>query len=669
VAAARLRHIARVPLIRRIAPARDLAAVLAGVSGCLLLVIWASPRYNSGLPPLLTAAAPGEIRGAGWWFVLAPIAATVVGLSTLRWWPYLLLAAALLAVPGVAAQAVGVTYPLPVHVAASAGYPLAVVGVLACAQGLVRVAAGWGAAVAGLTVGAQLFGTALSGPGWLLTNASLPTWHVLLLVAALGGALPAAWYARRGDPDAAGPAPWSWRRIRLVVAGGLVMCVSIPLSFLTVERLSSLLDVSWSALYRHGYAVTAIAGAVTLVAATVLAAFGGVWTLAGSLTAATARVALVAPMILAIAALFSTGAAGPVGALAGVAAGAVAAASRWRVPLAAVLSVLGAITLFIAHAATTGHPEKLAEPGNTTPALLVLVLITAAATAVVGATAPALAPRGAVPAALGPLSAVLAVGGLQTVAATYLQDGLPVSSYLNPVFHLTTSAVLLLVVAAAIGGLGFAQLLATRRAERRHAEQIRREAAAAERDRLARPIHDGVLQVLALVQRHGADLGGQGGELASLAAEQEAALRTLLSGQAAGAPPGGQAAGENVGAALRALATGTVEVAAPAQAVVLPAGTAAELVAAVRAALDNVRRHAGPAARAWVLLEDEGDAVRVTVRDDGAGFAEERLAEAAAAGRLGVAQSMRGRIADLGGTTAIHSAPGEGTEVEFWLPR
>ena len=40
---------------------------------------------------------------------------------------------------------------------------------------------------------------------------------------------------------------------------------------------------------------------------------------------------------------------------------------------------------------------------------------------------------------------------------------------------------------------------------------------AAERDRLARPIHDGVLQVLALVQREGSELGGSGAQLATLA--------------------------------------------------------------------------------------------------------------------------------------------------------
>jgi signal transduction histidine kinase len=59
----------------------------------------------------------------------------------------------------------------------------------------------------------------------------------------------------------------------------------------------------------------------------------------------------------------------------------------------------------------------------------------------------------------------------------------------------------------------------------------------------------------------------------------------------------------------------------------------------------------------------------VSVRDDGPGFAPERLAAAAAEGRLGVAQSIRGRIRELGGSAEFVSAPGEGTEVEMRVPR
>jgi signal transduction histidine kinase len=46
-----------------------------------------------------------------------------------------------------------------------------------------------------------------------------------------------------------------------------------------------------------------------------------------------------------------------------------------------------------------------------------------------------------------------------------------------------------------------------------------------------------------------------------------------------------------------------------------------------------------------------------------------RLAEAAAAGRLGVSHSIQGRVRDLGGSAEIRSLPGEGTEVELRVPR
>ena len=58
----------------------------------------------------------------------------------------------------------------------------------------------------------------------------------------------------------------------------------------------------------------------------------------------------------------------------------------------------------------------------------------------------------------------------------------------------------------------------------------------------------------------------------------------------------------------------------------------------------------------------------VTVRDEGRGIAPDRLAQAERQGRLGVAQSIRGRIADLGGQVRITSAPGEGTEIEMTVP-
>ena len=205
-----------------------------------------------------------------------------------------------------------------------------------------------------------------------------------------------------------------------------------------------------------------------------------------------------------------------------------------------------------------------------------------------------------------------------------------------------------------------------------HAEQklqqaAELDAATRERERLARGIHDSVLQVLALLQRRGAELGGEAAEMGRLAGEQEATLRALVG--AAGARPDGTSGGPvDLRALLDGWATGTVTVAAPATAVALPEPVAVEVAAAVRATLDNVTVHCGQTAKAWVLLEDEGDTVTVTVRDEGPGIADGRLAQAEAEGRLGIAQSIRGRIADLGGTVTITSAPGQGTEVEIRVP-
>jgi signal transduction histidine kinase len=223
--------------------------------------------------------------------------------------------------------------------------------------------------------------------------------------------------------------------------------------------------------------------------------------------------------------------------------------------------------------------------------------------------------------------------------------------------------VLLLLAGWTIGHV--ARLAAEVEAERQHAAAV--EAASRERERLARGIHDSVLQVLALVQRRGAEAGGEAAELGRLAGQQEAALRALVGG----APPAtAPASGNDVdlnALVLRAQAEG-VTVSVPAQAVRLEKMAAEELASAVRAALDNVRCHCGERARAWVLVEDEPGLVTVTIRDDGPGIPDGRLAEAAEAGRFGVSHSICGRLRDLGGSAAIRSSA-DGTEVELRLPR
>ena len=226
-----------------------------------------------------------------------------------------------------------------------------------------------------------------------------------------------------------------------------------------------------------------------------------------------------------------------------------------------------------------------------------------------------------------------------------------------------TGTVLMLLAAIAVGYLVRLAETAQRRLER----AIHLEAATRERERLARDIHDSVLQLLALVKRRGAGLDGEAGELARLAGESEAALRTLVSTRSAPASAGDQQT--DLMLLLEPHAAAVVSIAGPAAPVLLPARAAAEVAAAVAAALDNVSRHCPPGAKAWVLVEDEPARVTVSVRDDGPGITADRLAAAEAQGRLGVAQSIRGRIAALGGAVTITAAPSDGTEIEMSVPR
>jgi signal transduction histidine kinase len=216
-------------------------------------------------------------------------------------------------------------------------------------------------------------------------------------------------------------------------------------------------------------------------------------------------------------------------------------------------------------------------------------------------------------------------------------------------------------------GTGFVLGLAAT-AARRATEQLRRsaraEAATAERERLARSIHDSVVQVLARVRARGGQLDGEAGELARLAGEQEIALRCLFS-----ATPPGSTGEQDLSGALQLLAGPRVEVSVPAIAVPLPAADVAELVAVAREALANTTRHGGPEAKSWVLVEDFGEEVVLTVRDDGPGVGNGQLADALSDGRMGVSRSIRGRVADLGGTLTLDTGPGRGTEWEVRLVR
>ncbi|WP_207514126.1 MacS family sensor histidine kinase [Mycolicibacterium celeriflavum] len=255
----------------------------------------------------------------------------------------------------------------------------------------------------------------------------------------------------------------------------------------------------------------------------------------------------------------------------------------------------------------------------------------------------------------GPIAGML-TGVVVMIASTV------VKGFINYDLGRNATIVIELAVGLAVG-------MAAQTARRAHAEleQAARLAAAhQERERLSREVHDGAIQVLALVSRRGREIGGATAELAVLAGEQERALRRLIS-SGEGEPRLG--ATTDVGALLRQRASDRVSVSLPADPVLLEAGVATELYAAAANALDNVAAHAGPDAHAYVLLEDLGDTVTVSIRDDGTGIADGRLDEAVREGRIGVAKSIVGRMNWLGGSAKLSTGPESGTEWELTVPR
>jgi signal transduction histidine kinase len=96
---------------------------------------------------------------------------------------------------------------------------------------------------------------------------------------------------------------------------------------------------------------------------------------------------------------------------------------------------------------------------------------------------------------------------------------------------------------------------------------------------------------------------------------------------------------------------------------VLAAEVADALLAALRAALENVLRHSG-ATTAEVEVIADPDQVTVMVTDRGTGFDP----SAVAPDRLGLRTSVTERMAAVGGHAQVWSAPGEGTSVILSAP-
>jgi signal transduction histidine kinase len=215
-------------------------------------------------------------------------------------------------------------------------------------------------------------------------------------------------------------------------------------------------------------------------------------------------------------------------------------------------------------------------------------------------------------------------------------------------------------------------------------DQQRALAVVAERQRLARDLHDSVTQTLfsiSLGLRNARGLVRRDPDAAVVDAtvvdattaaliEQEAAaraalaeMRALLAQLRSPAP-----AETDLAAALREHCAGLERQGALVVALDLPAtcplpgAQAAELLAIAREALHNVVKHGGVKTAACTLAV-AGDQITLTVSDGGRGF------DPATSGGAGLGlRGMRERVAALGGTVEIASATGQGTTVRVQAP-
>ncbi|MCC3770217.1 ATP-binding protein [Streptomyces sp. UNOC14_S4] len=188
---------------------------------------------------------------------------------------------------------------------------------------------------------------------------------------------------------------------------------------------------------------------------------------------------------------------------------------------------------------------------------------------------------------------------------------------------------------------------------------------AQERAEVAAHVHDSVLHTLTLIQRNAEDAR----EVARLARAQERELRAWLY-----RPEGrGKDEAEEPATLAEAVKAAAAEVedhhGVPIEVVVvgdcpLDERLAAQMQAA-REAMVNAAKYGGEGGAVQVYAEVEGRTVFVSVRDRGPGFD----LDAVPGDRMGVRESIIGRMQRNGGTARLRSVPGGGTEVELEMER
>jgi signal transduction histidine kinase len=196
-------------------------------------------------------------------------------------------------------------------------------------------------------------------------------------------------------------------------------------------------------------------------------------------------------------------------------------------------------------------------------------------------------------------------------------------------------------------------------------------ALAVERERIARDLHDGLAQDLAVIALHGQRLELELGDqhpLTIAARRAVATSRGVIVDLSASTAASTDAALRQVASELAVRFGNEVEVrieADPAQAAGgdLDPSRREQVVRIAREAIVNAARH-GRAQHITVMLDLSGDQVRLQVSDDGRGVPEAKLA-----GRGGHGlQMMRARAATLGGRLSTCQRASGGLDLEVTFP-
>jgi signal transduction histidine kinase len=179
------------------------------------------------------------------------------------------------------------------------------------------------------------------------------------------------------------------------------------------------------------------------------------------------------------------------------------------------------------------------------------------------------------------------------------------------------------------------------------------------RDHIARDLHDGVLQTLALIERR-----SDSADIAQLARDQERDLRSYLFGDRSNAGTLRAQLDRAAARAERAWPGMAVTVTVTDDVPSVPPALGEPVVGAATEALTNAAKH-GHAARVVVFadVEEGSGSLFLSVKDDGSGFDPGTVQEG-----VGMARSIRGRVEDVGGRVEFASEPGDGTEVRITMP-